>query len=282
MGKYDYLVADRPMPNTIQTNEIGQTIRRNVIRLDSSIIPGAPYFMLTWYRMPIGPVPEEHVHDFDEYIGFVGTDPDNTAELGGTVRFKLGEKWLELKKSAIIFIPAGVAHCPYYVEDVKRPILHFSGAPSGRYDLLSPSDATFSPEDSDKLVSYMVRPVMPGKETPETIMRKIAWIEDRHIKGAPYFEIMFFINKREPMPPTHVHDFDELLGFASSDPDDPENLGGTVRVMIEDEWLELKRSSVIYVPAGLKHSPFVIEEMTRPIVHFSGGPNVVYTSSILE
>jgi quercetin dioxygenase-like cupin family protein len=262
------------MPNSHQTNENGETMRRNVIQLNDTVIPGAPYLMLTWYRMPIGPIPEEHVHDFDEYVGFVGTDPDNTAELGGTVRFQIGGKWLELKKSAIIFIPAGVTHCPYYIEDVKAPILHFSGAPSGKYNLLDPSKATHLPEDCDKLVSYMVRPVIPGKETPETIMKKIIWIDDCHIKGAPYFEIMFFMSPREPLPPTHVHDFDELLGFISSDPDDPENLGGTVRVMIEDEWLTLTKSSVIYVPAGLRHSPFVIEKMSRPIIHFSCGPNV--------
>jgi mannose-6-phosphate isomerase-like protein (cupin superfamily) len=229
--------------------------------------------MLTWYRMPIGPVPEEHVHDFDEYIGFVGTDPDDTSDLGGTVRFKMGEEWLELKKSAIIFIPAGVSHCPYYVENVKRPILHFSGAPSGKYECLPPSEATSVPKDVDKLVSYMVRPTIPDKETPEAIMRKIAWIDDCHIKGAPYFEIMFFMSPREPKPPTHTHEFDELLGFISSDPDDPENLGGTVRVTIEDEWLTLTKSSVIFVPAGVRHSPFVIDKMSRPIIHFSCGPN---------
>jgi len=279
LGKFDHLVADRPMPNTHQTNENGETIRRNVIGLNNTVIPGAPYFMLTWYRLPIGPVPEEHVHDFDEYVGFVGSDPDNTAELGGTVRFQIGGKWLELKKSAIIYIPAGVPHCPYYVDDITKPILHFSGSPSGKCDLLDPSEATFLPEDYEKLVSYKVRPVMPGKETPETIMKKIVWIDDSYIKGAPYFEIMFFINPREPLPPTHVHDFDELLGFVGSDPDDPENLGGTVRLMIEDEWIELNKSSVIYVPAGLRHSPFVIEKMSRPIIHFSGGPNVTYMSS---
>lgn len=274
MGKYDHLVANKPMPNAHQTNENGETIRRNVIQLNNDIVPGAPYFMATWYRLPIGPVPEQHVHDFDEYVGFVGTDPDNTAELGGTIRFYIGGNWLVLKKSAIVFIPAGVTHCPYYIEDVTKPIFHFSGGPGGKYNLLEPSKATLWPENCEELVSYMKRPVIPGKETPDTIMKKVVWIDDCHIKGAPYFELMFFINQREPLPPTHVHDFDELIGFISADPDNPENLDGTVRFMIGDEWLELTKSSVIYVPAGLKHSPFIIEKMSRPIIHFSGGPNV--------
>ena len=102
-------------------------------------------------------------------------------------------------------------------------------------------------------------------------MRKIVWIDDCLIQGSPYFEIMSFIKPRDPLPPTHVHSFDELIGFVSSDPDDPGNLGGRVRFMIEDEWLELTKSSVIYVPSGLRHSPFIIEEMSRPIIHFSGG-----------
>lgn len=277
MTKYDSLIADRPMPGSDQRDENGKTIRRNIVRLDNQIIPGAPYFMTTWYCQAIGPVPEEHVHDFDEYVGFVGTDPDDTSDLGGVVRFKLAGKWLTLTKSAIIYIPAGVAHCPYYVENVRRPILHFSGAPSGKYELLSPESATAWPEEPEKLVSFDVRPPIPGKETPTTIMRKIVWMDDGRMKGAPYFEIMFFIAPRDPLPPTHAHDFDEILGFVGSDPDDPENLGGKVRVMIGDEWLELTKSSVIHIPAGLKHSPFVIEHMTRPIFHFSGGPNIKYS-----
>jgi hypothetical protein len=74
LGRYDSLIADKPMPDSHQTDENGETIRRNVIQLNSTIIPGAPYLMLTWYHKPIGPTPEEHVHDFDEYVGFIGTD----------------------------------------------------------------------------------------------------------------------------------------------------------------------------------------------------------------
>jgi quercetin dioxygenase-like cupin family protein len=274
MGKYDWIVADKPMPNAHEKNAQGETIRRNVIQLNDGIIPGAPYFMMTWYNMPIGPIPEEHVHDFDEYVGFIGTDPENTAELGGTVRFFVGGKWLEIKKSAIVFIPAGVTHCPYFIKDVKKPILHFSGGPAGMYNLFNPSEATRIPDNPEDLVSYRTRPVIPGRETPDSIMRKIVWIDDCHIKGAPYFEIMLFIKPREPLPPTHIHDFDELIGFIGSDPEKPDELGGTVRFSIEDEWLELTKSSVIHVPAGLRHSPFIIEKMSRPIIHFSGGPNV--------
>jgi hypothetical protein len=279
MGKYDSLAANRPMPNTHQLDDLGRTVRRNIVQLNSAIIPGAPYFMATWYCRTIGPVPEAHVHDFDEYVGFVGTNPDDTADLGGVVRFSIAGKWLTLTKSAIVFVPAGVAHCPYYVEDVRRPILHFSGAPSGKYEIQPPERATLWPEEPGKLVSYDVRPPIPGKETPATIMRKIVWLDDSRIKGAPYFEIMFFVRPRDPLPPTHVHDFDEILGFLGSDPDDPENLGGCVRLKIEDDWLELTKSSVIHIPAGLKHSPFVIERMSRPIVHFSGGPNIRYDYS---
>ena len=65
---------------------------------------------------------------------------------------------LVLEKSAIVFIPAGLTHCPYCVENVRKPILHFSGAPSGKYELLDPSMArTWVVEDSESLVSTMVR-----------------------------------------------------------------------------------------------------------------------------
>ena len=128
----------------------------------------------------------------------------------------------------------------------------------------------------DHLVFYEPRPNIPGKETDPSIMKKIAFLDSSVMKGAPYFDIMWFVKPREPNPPEHTHDFDEFIGFIGSDPYDASDLGATVNFKIEDEWLVIKKSALIYIPAGLKHSPFVIEDMKRPILHFSGGPSVEY------
>jgi hypothetical protein len=72
----------------------------------------------------------------------------------------------------------------------------------------------------DHLVFYEPRPNIPGKETDPSILKKIAFMDAGVMKGAPYFEIMWFVKPREPKPPDHVHDFDEFIRFVGSDPYD--------------------------------------------------------------
>jgi len=129
----------------------------------------------------------------------------------------------------------------------------------------------------DHLISYLPRPNRPDEVTNPDIMRKIAWMEESYSHGAPYFEIMWFCAPREPRPPAHTHSFDEHLGFIGGDPEHPEELYATVKFKIEDEWYTFTKSVILFVPAGMMHSPIIIEEVKRPFIHFSGGPNVIYT-----
>ncbi|MCL1829260.1 MAG: hypothetical protein FWG32_07170 [Oscillospiraceae bacterium] len=131
----------------------------------------------------------------------------------------------------------------------------------------------------DHLISYVPRPDRPDEKVDPNVMRKIAWMEDSFMKGAPYFEIMWFCSPREPRPPTHTHTFDEYIGFIGGDPDHPEDLNATVKFLLEDEWYTFTKSVVFFIPAGMPHSPIIIEEVKKPFIHFSGGPNVSYTRS---
>ena len=128
----------------------------------------------------------------------------------------------------------------------------------------------------DYLISYVPRPERPDEIVNWDIMRKIAWTEDSFMPGAPYFEIMWFVGPREPRPPSHTHTFDEIVGFIGSDPDNPKELCGIVKFKIEDEWYTFTKSVLFFIPAGMVHAPMVIEEVRRPLIHFSGGPNVSY------
>ena len=128
----------------------------------------------------------------------------------------------------------------------------------------------------DTNVSFVARPAMPGNETPPSIMRKIVWLDDSVFPGAPYFDCVWFFKKRDPNPPAHTHDFDEIIGFIGSDPEDPGNLNGTVEFVLDGETLKITRSTMIYIPAGVPHCPFSITELEKPILHFSGGPGKRY------
>jgi hypothetical protein len=100
--------------------------------------------------------------------------------------------------------------------------------------------------------------------------------------GFPYFSITWYTTLREASPAAHTHDFDEIIGFVGADPEDPTDLGGTIRFMIGDEWYTFTQSVVIYIPAGLPHAPITVDEIRRPIIHFTGGPNVPYTLDFVE
>ena len=104
--------------------------------MNDDVLPNAPYFTITWYCSAGDPKTDTHVHDFDEYIGFAGSDPSEPEKLNGLVRFMIDDKWVTIDKSTILFIPAGVKHCPYVIERVDKPIIHWSGGNSGTYQQL--------------------------------------------------------------------------------------------------------------------------------------------------
>jgi len=72
-----------------------------------------------------------------------------------------------------------------------------------------------------------------------------------------------------PQDHSHSHDTDEIIGFFGSDPQDPYDLGGEVEFWLEDEQHMITRSSLIFVPRGMKHCPLLIRRVDRPIFHFS-------------
>ena len=62
---------------------------------------------------------------------------------------------------------------------------------------------------------------------------------------------------------------DEILCFYGSDPEDPYNLHGEIELILGDESHILTKSSLIYVPAGMRHSTPLVNRIDRPIFHFS-------------
>ncbi len=128
----------------------------------------------------------------------------------------------------------------------------------------------------DKYVSQMYKPGLPEDQVTSKYYKKFLWMDDSTMPGAPYVEVVWYFEPYDLGPNSHVHNWDEFLGFMGTDPEDPTNLHARIRMTIEDEDIYIDKSSLIYVPAGLHHSILAIEEIDRPILHFSGGPNAVY------
>ena len=106
------------------------TYANRLLWMDSKVVPGAFQMNTSWYMSASDVRPllkhEEHSHDFDEIIGFLGSDPENPYELGGEIEVGINGELHRLTKSSIIFLPAGIKHLPLSLLRVDRPILHFS------------------------------------------------------------------------------------------------------------------------------------------------------------
>jgi hypothetical protein len=73
----------------------------------------------------IGPGP--HRHDYEEIFMFLGTNPEDTTDLGAEVDFWIGEgderEKVTFTTSSSIYIPPNVVHFPQVWRNVVRPVV---------------------------------------------------------------------------------------------------------------------------------------------------------------
>lgn len=104
--------------------------------LGDQIIEGSPYVEAVWLWKgaadPSGGFPQ-HVHNYDEILGFFGTDTEDVYELGGEIEFWLDDEKYLLTRSCLIFVPKGMKHCPIVFKRIDRPIFHFIFVTGGAY-----------------------------------------------------------------------------------------------------------------------------------------------------
>ena len=126
---------------------------------------------------------------------------------------------------------------------------------------------------------------VPNYHVPEGVKREVgtsratrlAYVDDEVIKGGFYSENVWFYHGDENISVyPHKHDFDELLTFWGSDPDNPNDLNGEVELWMDDEKHIITKSVAIFVPKGLKHCPLIIRRVDRPIFHYATGAASTY------
>jgi quercetin dioxygenase-like cupin family protein len=114
-----------------------------------------------------------------------------------------------------------------------------------------------------------------------TYATRILWMDDNVVEGAFHMNTSWFLKastttENEP----HTHDSDEIIGFFGSNADDPYDLGGEIEIWLEDEKHILTRSSLLFIPAGMKHCPLIIRRVDRPIFHFTVVTGGQYTRKL--
>jgi len=143
-GKYGgHIISDLVMPEAKQRIDAEyRKYARRVRWIDDDMVPGSFHMNTAWFFKP-GPTLENkaHSHDCDELIGFFGSAPENPDDLNGEVSIFLEDEEHIITRSAIIFVPAGMTHCPLALNRVDKPIFHFTTVNIGQYKVLPPGEA---------------------------------------------------------------------------------------------------------------------------------------------
>ncbi len=119
-------------------------------------------------------------------------------------------------------------------------------------------------------------------KTPEEIRKnaaeyarratRILWLDDAVLEGAFHVNCSWYWKVTETAtPPAHTHDFDEVIAFFGSDPQNHHDLYGEIEIWLEDEEYIINKSCLIFVPKGMKHCPLRVRKVDKPIFHFTIG-----------
>jgi hypothetical protein len=134
------------------------------------------------------------------------------------------------------------------------------------------------------IVQELKTPDLPPEFTEfyKTYANRLLWMDGNNVPGAFQMNTTWYMKASDVRPlymhDEHTHDFDEMIGFLGSDPESPNDLGGEIEIGINGELHRLTKSSIIFMPAGIKHLPLSIIELHRPILHFSISMNPTYTN----
>ncbi len=119
----------------------------------------------------------------------------------------------------------------------------------------SRSEASKTPSDLDKL------------ETPK--LHPILGLNNSVVEGAIMVNCSWIWAGEDPgRMEAHVHPYAEVIGFAGTNPQDPNDLGAEAELWMDDEQYIIKNSFLVYVPSGLKHCPLVVRDIKYNIFHF--------------
>jgi len=130
-GKY-YITETPPNPRHPQTRIKGNSMPwENTLYINNELdgtIKGAFYLETNMVvrTSPSDAVSKPHSHPHDEYLIFLGTDPEDQFDLKGEVEFRMGGEKHIITKSCAVFIPGGIEHCPLYFHRVDRPFMFIS------------------------------------------------------------------------------------------------------------------------------------------------------------
>jgi mannose-6-phosphate isomerase-like protein (cupin superfamily) len=132
-----------------------------------------------------------------------------------------------------------------------------------------------------------IRTDKPGEKTKAgkiTVMEHVIYLDEKVIPGSHlYSEAVWYGPGQEAAKilggevgmELHSHPFEEVLAFFGGDFKNPRDLGAELEVTLDGEKHRINKTSLIFVPAGMKHSVSFIK-IDKRVFHFSIGASNEY------
>lgn len=267
-----YVIQTLQDPFDPEMSKKYSTFAKRILWIDGDLVPGAFQMNCAWYCNTLEASMGEHVHDSDEILGFFGNDPDDPYNLHGEVEFWVGGKKQVITRTAMVFLPAGMRHCPILIKRVDQPIFHFSVAMERKW-ITRPPKAPNDPnyDYSKHVVTELRTPNFPGNfvEEYKTFATRVLWMDKNIFPEAFQMSVSWYQHPKDHVPVAHTHQADELIGFFGGDYNNPYDLNAEIEMWLEDDKYMLTKSALLFAPAGMNHCPLILHRIDRPVFHFS-------------
>lgn len=236
---------------------------------------------------------QPHAHRYPEIQFFVGLDTAAINYLGADVEYCLGNdlEAYRFSEPTVVVVPAGVPHGPVTTTRMYSPrgfACYRVGltdtpekAPAGLASAKGKTLARLVKPLKDAIIIQRKKLLVPPSAGTGPKMQlgpgnadHLAWFYGKDLEGlSATMDWGFFSSPGlwHRGVGAHVHPAGEALVFVGTDPSRPGSLGAEIEIDIgkEHERLRVTEPSVVVMPAGVPHGPFVTHWVDRPFAFFS-------------
>ncbi|NLE11837.1 MAG: hypothetical protein GX630_10070 [Actinobacteria bacterium] len=124
----DEFFVSRPAYEIVPAVEVAGRIQAMTL-MSNNLIPGSNHYIEAgWIAAMPDPATHifEHVHDYDEIVMHIGTNPNDQEDLGAVIEFVVDGKTLIIDKTSSVYVPKGVKHGPLTWKSFTRPHLEMT------------------------------------------------------------------------------------------------------------------------------------------------------------
>jgi len=135
-------MTESPYEKYIVRNPVKDGPLGTYIHIGEEYFPGINYGMY-WcsYSEDTTAHDAPMVHDFDQFLWFIGGDPTNVRDFDAEVELSLGEEQIKhtITSTSFVHIPKGLVHCPLYYKKVNKPFVVLDMSMTNKYEIKRPN-----------------------------------------------------------------------------------------------------------------------------------------------